>query len=74
MQIMETKKQITKSYLNGLVEQALKKQEIHEKIIEDFNLNKNFWTISDTTKLFQKANISLKAKPRKKKIEFEIID
>lgn len=71
---MENKKQITRTYLQELVNQGLLKSEIHLQIIKDYNIKEGHWRISDTTNLFKIANISLRSKPRKKKVQFEIIE
>ena len=57
---------ITKTYLLDIVKNPLTTKEIHQKIINDFNICTNSWKITNTKKLFEVANISLRNKPRKK--------
>lgn len=57
---------ITKNYLLDIVKNPLTTKEIHYKIINDFNINPNYFKINDTKNLFKISNISLRNKPRKK--------
>lgn len=67
------KLQITKTYLEEIIKEPLTTKEIHSKLLYDFNIDDKFWKLKDTINLFKIANISLRSKPRRKKIQIEIV-